>query len=518
VSDLPRRTFIHCATNSRRPFYKRSENFVEPLDPAKQQHHHEIYYTRDAMGVDGPLRITYLPEYSESHAHWHKTLNQLGLETNKSHLSGSNVGVWTNVVAVDPRTTTRSYSTPAYYLPNANRPNLRVLTNATVREIVLEQSGEQWTATGVRFDHGDQSYTAAASHEIVLSAGSVASPQLLELSGIGNPSVLERAGITVKIPNQNVGENVQEHMSKPERHQMGNASHADDQSVTATVYEIDTSIKTPEDLRSDATLAAEADKLYETTQSGPRAVLPCSISYVPFSHFTPLEILADIAKRAPRSSLRERILAERLSSPEPRLGQAEYIFDVGNWSPFLKASDPARKYATLLQILQYPFSCGSVHISHSDPHGRPEIDPQYYTGNNGVGALDLELQVSCARFGQKLVQTEPLASFIKGPAWPASSELGDEGLKQWVVDNTITDWHPVGSCAMGGSLGMEGGVVDERLRVYGVCGLRVVDASVMPLQISAHLQATIYAIAEKASEMIKEDHLEYVRRAEDKQR
>jgi len=205
--------------DTRRPFYKRSENFVEPLDPAKQQQH-EIYYARDAMGVDGPLRITYLPEYSEPHMHWHKTLNQLGLETNKSHLSGSNVGVWTNVVAVDPRTTTRSYSTPAYYLPNASRPNLRVLTDAVVREIILERSGEEWTATGVRFDHGDQSYTVVASQEIVLSAGSVASPQLLELSGIGNPSVLERAGITVKIPNRNVGENVQEHMSKPER-QMG---------------------------------------------------------------------------------------------------------------------------------------------------------------------------------------------------------------------------------------------------------------------------------------------------------
>jgi choline dehydrogenase-like flavoprotein len=173
------------------------------------------------MGVDGPLRITYLPEYSESHTHWHKTLNQLGLETNKSHLSGSNVGVWTNVVAVDPRTTTRSYSTPAYYLPKANRPNLRVLTDAVVRKIILERSCEQWTATGVRCDHGDQSYTVAASQEIVLSAGSVASPQLLELSGIGNPSVLERAGITVKIPDRNVGENVQEHMSKPEP-QMGN--------------------------------------------------------------------------------------------------------------------------------------------------------------------------------------------------------------------------------------------------------------------------------------------------------
>ena len=493
------------AANARRPFYKKSENFVEPPDSAKQQQH-EIYYSRDAVGDGGPLHITYLPKYSESHAYWHKTLNGLGLETNKSHLSGSNVGVWTNVVAVDPRTTTRSYSTPAYYLPNAHRPNLRVLTNAAVREIVLEQRGEQWTAAGVRFDHGDQTYTVAALREVILSAGSVASPQLLELSGIGNPSVLERAGIEVKIPNRNVGENVQEHMSKFPS-QMCEGVIANDRTVTATIYEIDPSIQTPEDLRSNATLAAEADNLYETTQSGPRAILPCSICYVPFSHFTPQETLADIAKRAPRSSLRENILADRLSSPAPRLGQIEYIFDVGNWSPFLKPSDPAKKYATMLQILQYPFSRGSVHISPSDPYGKPQIDPQYYGNDNSVGTLDLELQVHCARFGQKLAQTEPLAQFIKGSSWPASTELGDEELKQWIIDNTITDWHPVGSCAMGGAHGIEGGVVDERLRVYGVRGLRVVDASVMPLQISAHLQATVYAIAEKASEMIEEDRL-----------
>lgn len=281
--------------------------------------------------------------------------------------------------------------------------------------------------------------------------------------------------------------------------------------MTATIYEIDPSIQTPEDLRSNAILAAEVDELYETTQTGPRALLPCSICYVPFSHFMPRETLASIAKRAPRSNLRETILADRFSSsPGLRLGQVEYIFDVGNWSPFLQPSDPEKKYATLLQILQYPFSRGSVHISPSDPHGKPVIDPQYYTSDNGVGALDLELQVHCARFGRKIVQTEPLASFIKGPAWPPASveELSDDELKQWVVDNTITDWHPVGSCAMGGALGIEGGVVDERLRVYGVDGLRVVDASVMPLQISAHLQATVYAIAEKAGGMIREDRVE----------
>ena len=283
--------------------------------------------------------------------------------------------------------------------------------------------------------------------------------------------------------------------------------------MTATIYEIDTSIQTPEDLRSNAILAAEADELYETTQTGPRALLPCSICYVPFSHFTPPETLASIAKRAPRSSLRESILADRfLSSPGLRLGQVEYIFDVGNWSPFLQPSDPEKKYATLLQILQYPFSRGSVHISPSDPCGKPCIDPQYYTSDDGVGALDLELQIHCARFGRRIVQTEPLAGFVKERAWPPASveELSDDELKQWVVDNTITDWHPVGSCAMGGSLEVEGGVVDERLRVYGVSGLRVVDASVMPLQISAHLQAMVYAIAEKAGEMIREDRREGV--------
>ena len=179
-----------------------------------KQQQHEIYHDGNAVGVGGPLHITYLPEYSQSHSHWHKTLNRMGLETNKSHLSGDNVGVWTNVVTVDPQTTMRSYSAPAYYLLNAHRPNFRVLTDAVVQEIVLEKHGERWTATGVRFNHGGQTYTVAASQEVVLSAGSVASPQLLELSGIGNPFVLERAGVSVKIPNRNVGENLQEHMSK----------------------------------------------------------------------------------------------------------------------------------------------------------------------------------------------------------------------------------------------------------------------------------------------------------------
>ncbi len=110
----------------------------------------------------------------------------------------------------------------------------------------------------------------------------------------------------------------------------------------------------------------------------------------------------------------------------------------------------------------------------------------------------------CTRFGSKIAQTQPLAGIVRSRAFPPPS-VSDGDLKNWVVGSTITDWHPVGTCAMGGRRGIKGGVVDARLRVYGVEGLRVVDASIMPLQISGHLQATVYAIAEKGAQMIRED-------------
>ena len=247
-------------------------------------------------------------------------------------------------------------------------------------------------------------------------------------------------------------------------------------------------------------LAAAADKVYATTKDGPRMLLPCSISYVPLSHFIPTDVLASLATCASCSTLRNEIIARRLSQRQ-RLGQIEYIFDVGNWNPFFTETTPGKKYATMLQILQYPFSHGSIHISTASPTLKPTIDPRCYGGEQG--ALDLEIHVHCARFGQQITESEPLKSFIKQRVWPPA-EAKDDSLEDWVVNNTITDWHPVGTCAMGGALGIKGGVVDEKLRVYGVHGLRVVDASVMPLQISAHLQATVYAIAEKASQMIIE--------------
>ena len=494
-----------------RHFFKKSENFHKP--DAKHQAQNQSHFDAESHGTDGPLHIVHSLDYGAAHQYWHATLHKLGTQTNHSHSSGSNVGVWTSVAGVDPETRERSYSATAYYRPNRERPNLALLTEAIVREVILENEGAEWVAKGVKFVHGGEEHVVRAEGEVIVCAGCVQSPQLLELSGIGDPNILEAAGINVNVTNPNVGENLQDHMSE-----CLNPLHVavlTYSKVTAMIYEIDPSIATPADLRTDPILAEAADRTYATSQSGPRTVLPSSIAYLPFRHFIlPSELSAltspEFFQFGPNTTLRDRILSRRLQS-EKALGQIEYIFDVTNFSPYFTPL-PGKKYGTMLQILQYPFSKGSIHVpamrdgkatTSDEP---PVIDPKYYAGPGGQ--VDFRMMVAAQKFADKMCSTSPLSDIIVSRVFPAPSQDpdGKEGdFTDWVRDSTITDWHPVGTCAMGGKGAQDGFVVDGRLRVYGVRGLRVVDASIMPLQLSAHPQATVYAIGEKGASMILED-------------
>jgi choline dehydrogenase-like flavoprotein len=276
------------------------------------------------------------------------------------------------------------------------------------------------------------------------------------------------------------------------------------------IFEVDPSLQNPDDLLTEETEAAAARELYLREQRGPFTILPCALTYVPFSHTLSPEALAEFYSRAGKITAydaeKRAILRNRLDGTST-LGQVEYIFDLGNWSTTFQG-DTGKKYGTMLQMLQHPFSVGSIHIRPGGDGARgdvkPVIDPGYYAGDHGQ--LDADIIKECIRFGQKIAQTRPLADIIRAPVNPTPHTVShDSLLRDWVKEHTITDWHPVGTCGMGGRAGIKGGVVDERLRVYGVKGLRVVDASVMPLQISAHLQATVYAIAEKGAHMILED-------------
>lgn len=283
--------------------------------------------------------------------------------------------------------------------------------------------------------------------------------------------------------------------------------------MVITIFEVDPTLANPDDLKLHPDMAASSKEQFARAMAGPLTILPCAICYVPLTHVMTPEALASIESASGPAgeipSKRDAILHRRFSEAQ-RLGQIEYIFDLGNWCNFFKP-DPSngKKYGTMLQILQYPFSRGSIHVrppssgAKATAADKPVIDPRYYVGNNG--RLDLDVMVHCQRFAEEITRTRPLADIIRGRAFPPP-ELPDDGIRDWVTQTTVTDWHPVGTCAMGGDEGIVGGVIDERLRVYGVKRLRVVDASIMPLQISGHLQATVYAIAEKASQMILDDN------------
>ena len=266
------------------------------------------------------------------------------------------------------------------------------------------------------------------------------------------------------------------------------------------IYEIDPSIVTAEALRADPALAKKAEDEYAATQSGPRTAVGLSAAFIPLSHFMSPSEISSLVSNLPATSLgtrhqREQMLAQRLHSRNGKAGQMEFLFSVSNFSPFHR-SQPEKRYGTMMQMLQYPFSVGSIHI-----------DPKFYIGPGGQ--IDFLSMVAAQKFGHKICSTSPLSDMIVKRVFPpmptSEASDADEDFSKWVRDATVTEWHPIGTCAMGGGGGKADGVVDHRLRVYGVRGLRVADASIMPLHISAHPQATVYAIGEKAASMIMED-------------
>lgn len=266
--------------------------------------------------------------------------------------------------------------------------------------------------------------------------------------------------------------------------------------MTISVFEVDPSL-----------VAAN-----KSASAGTFCYLPVSVASTKEGFDKIVNHIRDVKTPPPRI---DSILKNRFNQ-DSKLGQFEYIFDLGNWNPHFQpdASEGKKVYASMLQILQYPFSLGNLHVrppsrgelsTSSCISDKPVINPCYYSGPHGEA--DLEIMTQCIQFTDRVCQSEPLASIVRGRVYPPASMNTDEQLREWVVQNTTTDWHPVGTCAMGGAGGMETGVVDDRLRVHGVDRLRVIDASIMPLQISAHLQATVYAIAEKGACMLREDNV-----------
>ena len=331
----------------------------------------------------------------------------------------------------------------AFLHPAMNRPNLTVATGTRVDGLVLHDG----RAVGVRGREGDWHVEYRAVREVILSAGALATPQILQLSGIGPPETLRAAGVDVTVPSPGVGARMREHR----------------------VFTLQFRLR--EDLGYNSLLATpegqqQAMETYLATGGGPLAA--------------PSFDLGGFFKTRPglgRPDAQFQIAPYSLAPPEPgaaiRVEREPGIMCVGY---------PLR-----------PDSEGSVRITSADPDVPPDIDPGYYgTAHDRATSVDI---VHALRL---LFATQPLASRISHETAPGPEVRTDREILDAGLDTGSSGYHACGTAAMG----PDDEVVDPRLRVRGVSGLRVVDASVLPFMVSGNSNAPITALAWRAADLI----------------
>ncbi|KAL3477160.1 hypothetical protein BJX99DRAFT_269940 [Aspergillus californicus] len=382
---------------------------------------------------------------------WVETFKRLGSFIPADPFSGTAIGGYTNAATIDPVTKTRSYSGNAYYLPVKELPNLRVTTGTLVTKLLFDTDGDV-TVTGAQYIKEGASYTVNARKEVILSAGVFNSPKILELSGIGSDH-----------PFVPVWFEVQSFVQTKDKFMRGN----------------------------NAAIAASMED-YKSRQFGTFTVggnYSGALLSLPDSHEA--------------DTLLDLIPASNTSTNTAEDDIAAYTRSLLS-SPPKQQPPTSRNFLTIGVGLVSPLSTGSSHITSSDPSTPPAIDPRYLTH-----PLDIETLARHLRYAETIRTSEPLASMLKPdglrtPDAPADFRTASlESIKTYVRSRAKSLFHPSGTCAM--MPREKGGVVDARFRVWGVNRLRVVDASVFPIIPRANLQSSVYAVAERAVDVIKED-------------
>ena len=252
------------------PYFLKSENYNAPTTSVSAQVD-TTFIEPHLHGENGPVQDSFPPFYDNFYKAWEPTYKSLGLGPTGDPKGGLAIGAYTTLLTIDAKNASRSYAANAYYKPNAARPNLKVLTSAFATKVVFDTSQTPLVATGVTFTAGSETYTASARREVIVCAGTFQSPHLLELSGIGHESLLKSKGIDVLYDNDNVGENLQDHILLP------------------LAFEAAPGEVTFESLRNETSFT-NALTQYTMNHTGPLAAGTCN-SYISFS-----QILASLRK------------------------------------------------------------------------------------------------------------------------------------------------------------------------------------------------------------------------------
>jgi choline dehydrogenase len=336
----------------------------------------------------------------------------------------------------------RCSTAKAFLRPAKQRPNLTILTRAHCKKLIL--NGKR--VEGVEFMRGSEAQKAYARHEVILSSGAIGSPQIMQCSGIGEPEHLASVGVECLHVLPGVGENLQDHL------------------------QVRLVFKT-----SCSTLNDEVRHPLKKLMIGVQYVFTCT---------GPLTLAASQVCVFTKSR-------EGLDRPDIQFHMQPLSAD--------KPAEGAHPFSAFTSsVCQLrPHSRGNIKITSADPFVYPAIQPNYLSAKE-----DCKVVVDAIRVARNIAQAKPLADVIKEEYVPGTQYQSDDELLIAARRFSQTIYHPVGTCKMGQDAMA---VVDSRLRVHGLTGLRVVDASVMPTIVSGNTNAPTIMIAEKAADMIKED-------------
>ncbi|KAJ7595084.1 GMC oxidoreductase [Mycena floridula] len=472
-------------------YMKKAETFFPPFPLFAEQNH--LTFIPEAHGEKGPVHASFSKFISSGQKPWLAALNSAGVPTIEDALAGNDVGAWMAPSTIDASTQTRSYA-GSIYRAIMGRPNFVLLTDATVVSLGSINSTKGLTITHVTYLLNGTETNTTLSHgaEVILSAGTIKSPQILELSGIGNPEILQPLGIEVKLDLSEVGEGVI------------------DQIFFGMSYEFkNDSIDTLDDLR-DPIAAARAMEEYQVNKTGILTTGVTAFSLLPLDTVVGKKqaktLLDQQYTRAlnPHISARQSLIwktqvAElRGSKNDLKVGNVELVAFPGFFS---SKSTPlvGKKYLTFTVNNHLPFSTGRIHVASSSYTANPNIDPNYFEQE-----IDLTVLLNAAKFVRNMVQNSDFKDLFTGEIDPGPEVQSDADLLDYIKNFVGAEYHTVGSAAM--LPRDKGGVVSPELKVYGTTNLRVVDMSILPLQITAHPMSFLYGVAEKAADIIQGKH------------
>ena len=407
------------------PLFRRMENYDKAVDGTR--------------GKGGPLGVTETDDKNPFYDAVFAAAERDGIRRNPDYNGPDQEGLGMTQATIWRG---RRMSTAHCYLrPAMKRPNLHVVTEATARRLILD--GRR--CTGVVYTRGAQSVNVRAEREVILCAGAIASPQLLELSGIGRPEILQRCGIEVRHALAGVGEHLRDHIIARAQLRL---------KVDSVSYN-----RRTRGLRG----AIELLK-YATTSSGFLSL--------------PSGPLTGFAKTRPE-----------LETPDVQIFFTPYAVKSLQKRTLL---DYPAMTTSCYQLR--PESLGTIHIRSADVQEAPAIRFNFFSA-----PVDMQTTIAGFKILRRTLASPELAAYVANEFSPGPAIQTDAEIEEWIRAHAETGFHPIGTCRMGPG---EDAVVDDQLRVHGIQGLRVADASIFPTMTSGNTNAPAIMVGEKCADLI----------------